>query len=76
MESTRLNQIVPLGRCARRSPLRVNNVARRLHRPERTIRHWAKVGKIRGFKIDRKSWAFWPEDVDVCQRMFMEDLNA
>jgi len=59
-----------------RPPLRVNNVARRLHRPERTIRHWARTGKLRAFKIDRKSWGFRPEDVEACQSSIAEDHDA
>jgi excisionase family DNA binding protein len=58
-------QIGAFGPNTRRLPLRVNNVARRLNRPERTIRHWAKTGRLRAFKIDGKSWAFWPADVDL-----------
>jgi hypothetical protein len=44
--------------------LRVNNVMRRLNMPERTVRHLAKTQKIPAFKLNRKSWGFWPEDVD------------
>jgi hypothetical protein len=51
----------------RRLPLRVNNVARRLQKPERTVRHLAFTCRIRAFKIDGKSWGFWPEDVDAYQ---------
>ena len=53
----------------RRPPLRVNNVARRLRRKERTIRHLALKGQLRGFKIDKKSWGFWPEDIDRYERL-------
>ena len=48
----------------RRPPLRVNNVARRLGKKERTVRHLASTNRIRAFKIDRKSWGFWHEDVE------------
>jgi len=58
-------------------PLLVNNVARRLKRPERTVRHWAKIDKLRGFKIDGKSWGFWPQDVDAfCLRLIAEGRDV
>ena len=53
----------------RRLPLRVNNVARRLSKPERTVRHLAFTHRIPAFKIDGKSWAFWPEDVESCRQL-------
>jgi hypothetical protein len=59
----------------RRLPLRVNNVARRLSRPERTIRHLASTQKIPAFKIDRKSWGFWSEDVES-YRLVLEARDA
>jgi hypothetical protein len=59
----------------RRLPLRVNNVARRLSRPERTIRHLAFTQKIPAFKIDRKSWGFWSEDVES-YRLLLEARDA
>jgi hypothetical protein len=64
----------------RRLPLRVNNVVCRLNLPERTVRYLAQTGRLHAFKIDGKSWGFWPEDVqeykgtmeaddaEVCQR--------
>lgn len=48
----------------RRLPLRAHNVAKRLGRKTRTIRYLAQLGRIVAFKIDRKSWGFWPEDVE------------
>lgn len=45
--------------------LRVNNVARRLGKPERTVRWLAETGALPAFKIDKKSWGFWPEDVEA-----------
>ena len=48
----------------RRLPLRANNVAKRLGLNERTVRHLAQHKTLLAFKIDRKSWGFWPEDVD------------
>jgi hypothetical protein len=56
-------------------PLRVNNVARRLNKPERTIRYLACTNRIRAFKIDGKSWGFWPDDVEF-YRTSMEGHNA
>jgi hypothetical protein len=53
----------------------VNNVARRLSRPERTIRHLAFTQKIPAFKIDRKSWGFWSEDVES-YRLLLEARDA
>jgi hypothetical protein len=77
MES--LNIFVPKPRlwCGvfRRIPLRVNNVARRLQIPERTVRYLAANGRIPAFKIDDKSWGFWPEDVDL-YRQLMEAHDA
>ena len=71
MEPTYTNAIQQEGycRCSRRLPLRVNNVARRLRRPERTVRHWASTKRIPAFKIDGKSWGFWPEDVESYRRL-------
>jgi hypothetical protein len=60
---------------SRNLPLRVNNVARRLGKPERTIRYLASVSKIRAFKIDKKSWGFWPDDVEI-YRQLMEANDA
>jgi hypothetical protein len=60
---------------SRRLPLRVNNVARRLCKPERTVRHLASTNKIPAFKVDGKSWGFWPEDVDL-YRSLLEAQNA
>jgi hypothetical protein len=58
-------------------PLLVNNVARRLNRPERTIRYWAQIDKLHGFKIDGKSWGFWPQEVDAfCLRLVAEGLDV
>ena len=50
---------------ARRRFLRVNNVARRLGKSERTVRWLAGTGAVPAFKIDKKSWGFWPEDVEA-----------
>ena len=58
-----------------RRPLRVNNVVRRLNLPERTVRHLAQTGRLRAFKLDGKSWGFWPEDVDDYKQI-MEADNA
>ena len=61
---------------ARNLPLRVNNVARRLGKPERTVRYLASVSKIRAFKIDKKSWGFWSKDVEIYrQRMEANDAE-
>lgn len=49
-------------------PLRVNNVARRLGKAERTIRYLASTSRIRAFKIDKKSWGFLPDDVEEYRR--------
>jgi excisionase family DNA binding protein len=60
-------QNAPLDTCCqamRQLPLRVNNVARRLRKKERTVRHLASTKRIPAFKIDRKSWGFWREDVE------------
>ena len=60
---------------ALRRPLRVNNVARRLRRTERMIRHLAETRKLEAHKIDGKSWGFWPEDVERF-RVFLEARDA
>ena len=65
----------PCSSAMRRPPLRVNNVARRLRKKERTVRHLASTQRIRAFKIDRKSWGFWPEDVER-YRSFLEARDA
>jgi hypothetical protein len=57
----------------RRLPLRVNNVATRLRKPERTVRHLAFTKRLPAFKIDGKSWGFWPADVDVYRRLMEAD---
>jgi hypothetical protein len=59
----------------RRLPLRVNNVATRLQKPERTVRHLASTKRLPAFKIDGKSWGFWPDDVDL-YRELMEAHDA
>jgi excisionase family DNA binding protein len=60
---------------ARRLPLRVNNVARRLQRSERRVRQLAEAGDIPAFKIDGKSWGFRPSDVDI-YKQFLEARDA
>jgi len=47
-----------------RRVLRVNNVSRRLGVPERTIRYWAKTGRLAGFRLTPKIWGFRSEDID------------
>jgi excisionase family DNA binding protein len=69
MEQIFSNEIGLRTSSARKLPLRVNNVAQRLGIPQRTVRHWAKTGKLRAFKIDKKSWGFLPHDVDSWQRL-------
>jgi hypothetical protein len=60
----------------RRLPLTVHNVALRLRRPERTVRYWAKIGKLRGIKIDKKSWGFSPEYIDLWLELHAEEIDA
>ena len=48
--------------------LRVNNVARRLNRPVRTVRDWAAKKKLPGFKEGPKVWFFWEQDVETFKR--------
>jgi hypothetical protein len=71
MKSTyvQTNQQVSGCPISRRPPLRVNNVALRLRKPERTVRYLASTKRIRAFKIDGKSWGFWPDDVELYQRL-------
>jgi excisionase family DNA binding protein len=45
--------------------LRVNNVAKRLSLPERTVRHMAARGRIPAFKVGRRAWSFRASDVDA-----------
>ena len=46
---------------------------RRLNLPERTVRYLAQTGRLPAFKLDGKSWGFWPEDVDAFKRMVEAD---
>lgn len=69
MESTYTNQVQTFCFAPPRRPLRVNNVVRRLKMPERTIRYLAQTGRLPAFKIDGKSWGFWPEDVENYKRI-------
>ena len=39
-------------------PLYVHNVARRLGVPRRTVRHWAKTGKLPATKSGPGIWVF------------------
>src|SRR6266545_183132 len=43
--------------------LRVHHVCRLTGRPERTIRHLARTGRLKGFKTGPKLWAFFASDV-------------
>ena len=45
--------------------LRVNNVAKRLGLPERTVRHMAARGRIPAFKSGRRAWSFYAPDLDA-----------
>jgi ribosomal protein S14 len=45
-------------------PLLVHHVARRIERSRRMVRHLAETGKLRGFKVGRKIWKFWPSEVE------------
>jgi len=47
-------------------PVFTNTVAKRLGVPVRTVRHWAQVGKLRGFKDSHtpKLWRFYPTEID------------
>lgn len=45
--------------------LRVNNVSRRFGVPERTIRYWARNGRLPAFKITPKIWGFYSTDVEA-----------
>jgi excisionase family DNA binding protein len=51
--------------------LRVNNVVRRLGVPERTIRHWARTGRLPASKRGPKIWVF--REVDVVAFMSERD---
>jgi len=44
--------------------LYVCHVARRWNVPERTIRHWARTGRIPAVKFGRKIWRFRLADVE------------
>jgi excisionase family DNA binding protein len=75
MQPSYTNQVqIPYGAPLRR-PLRVNNVVRRLNLPDRTVRYLAQTGRLPAFKLDGKSWGFWPEDVDAF-KCVMEADNA
>jgi excisionase family DNA binding protein len=56
---------VPKQSSGRPRILRVNNVAKRLGLPERTVRHMAERGRIPAFKLGRRAWSFDAADVDA-----------
>jgi excisionase family DNA binding protein len=45
--------------------IRVNNVARRLGIPARTVRHLAATRRLPGYKIGAKIWFFDVSDVEA-----------
>ena len=51
-------------RCAAGLPLLVRHVAERLSVPERTIRYWAKTGRLPARRVSLKIWAFDEADVE------------
>jgi excisionase family DNA binding protein len=53
-------------------PLRVHQVAKRLNKSRRMVRHLAQTGELRAFKTGPKLWAFSPEDV----RSYQEEMEA
>jgi|GEM_PF-5451335 excisionase family DNA binding protein len=48
-------------------PLRVHQVAKRLNKSRRTVRHLAQTGELRAFKTGPKLWAFSTDDVEAYQ---------
>jgi excisionase family DNA binding protein len=47
--------------------IRVNNVARRLGIPARTVRHLAATKRLPGYKIGDKIWFFNISDIEAYQ---------
>jgi excisionase family DNA binding protein len=45
--------------------LRVNNVAKRLGLPERTVRYMAAHGQIPAFKTGRRAWFFNAMEIEA-----------
>jgi excisionase family DNA binding protein len=43
--------------------LRVAHVAKRLGVSPRTVRYWAEVGELKGFKIGHREWRFREQDI-------------
>jgi excisionase family DNA binding protein len=44
-------------------PLLVHHVARQLNVSRRTVRWWARAGRLKAFRLRVKVWAFRREDV-------------
>ena len=55
-----------------RRELIVHHVANRLGVPRRTVRYWAKTGRIAGRKDGPKIWKFTLEAVEAFQRELIE----
>jgi excisionase family DNA binding protein len=58
-----------------RRPLYVNNAAARLGRPARTVRDWAKKGRLPGY-WEGRLWRFDPLDVDALKRELSAGAEA
>jgi excisionase family DNA binding protein len=50
-------------------PLQVHHVVKMLGVSPRTVRYWAKSGKLEGIKNGPKIWCFRREDVERCRRV-------
>jgi excisionase family DNA binding protein len=53
--------------------LYVRQVARRLGRPERTIRHWAQTGRLPARRHGPKLWVFDEQDVALFSEAAIKD---
>lgn len=56
-----------LSTCSSNRPLLAHHVARRLGLSARMVRHLAATQKLRGFKVGKKIWHFFPDDVEAFQ---------
>jgi len=52
-----------------KNPLRVHHVAKLLRKPRRTIRHWARSGRLRAFRLGRRAWGFQRDYVSSLVRV-------
>lgn len=57
--------MVPHQSCKANRPLLVHHVARRLEVSRRTVRWWSATGRLPGYRLGVKVWAFRRADVSA-----------